>query len=462
MPNELTKIPLTEVQTVRDMLKTEGAYHQIATVAASMVDAGRMVRGITLAFQHSPLIASATPLSFLGALMTSASLGLYPNTVLGDAYLVPFRNGKLSKALKRDVYDITLIVGYRGLVKLARRSGGLLAIHADIATRKEYADGNFTFEYGSNAHLMHRAIDSEDEPLWAYCYAKLQDGEAFIVWPYTKVLSHRDRFSQAYRRAKAAAKKPNMAWMLETTPWVMHEQAMARKTMVRRLCPMLDLTVEGEAALAIDENNRLAFSRYALEQNLSQGDLPEPLTDEETDDQDEGGAPDAEIIEDEGKGAGDDKGAKAEPDPARKPATTRGKSAGPKSAGKGKGKPVGDLAGKKPAKGSDTPAEPNPAAGQGSPAKSAPRASRARAKPAEGENGDLFQSGNGPSEEDMFSDLAEKIRAELAGAKDANGIAAVLGLYDPQLRDMSEKFPEIYLTVDEAADARLASFGGNI
>ena len=53
-------------------------------------------------------------MSFLGALMTSASLGLYPNTILGDAYLVPFRNGKLSRALKRDVYDITLIVGYRG------------------------------------------------------------------------------------------------------------------------------------------------------------------------------------------------------------------------------------------------------------------------------------------------------------------------------------------------------------
>ena len=455
MANELTKIPLVDCRTVRDMLKTEGAYHQIATVAASMVDAGRMIRGVTLAFQHSPLIADATPLSFLGALMTSAALGLYPNTVLGDSYLVPFRNGRLSKLLKRDVYDITLIVGYRGLVKLARRSGGLIAIHADIATKKEYADGNFSFEYGSNAHLMHRAVDSEDRPMWAYCYAKLEDGEAFIVWPYTKVLSHRDRFSQAYRRAKAAAKDPKKAWLLEKTPWVMHEQAMARKTMVRRLCPMLDLTVEGEAALAIDENNRLGFSRFALEQNLTQGDLPEPLTDDEIED-DEGGAPDAEIIEDDDQGAGDDKGGEANDKPAGKAAA--------KADAKPKGKAVGDLAGKKPAgKGSETPAEGDSKAEQGSPAKDAPRASRARAEPAKGENGDLFESGNSaPSEEEMFADLAEKIRGELAGARDANGIAAILGLYDPQLREMSERFAEIYLTVDEAADARLASFGGNI
>jgi hypothetical protein len=303
---------------------------------------------------------------------------------------------------------------------------------------------------------MHRAIDSEDEPLWAYCYAKLQDGEAFIVWPYTKVLSHRDRFSQAYRRAKSAAKDPKKAWLLETTPWVMHEQAMARKTMVRRLCPMLDLTVEGEAALSIDENNRLAFSRYALEQNLSQGDLPDPLTDDEDEGEDEGGVPDAEVVEDEGKG----KGAEPEPDPARKPPKTRGKSAGPKSAGKGKGKLVGDLAGKAPAKAAETPAEPDPAAWEGSPAKTTPRASRARAAPAKGDDGDLFQRGNGPNEEGIFSGLAEKIRAELASAKDANAVAGVLGIYDPQLRNMSEKFPDLYLTVDEAADNRLAGFGG--
>jgi hypothetical protein len=243
----------------------------------------------------------------------------------------------------------------------------------------------------------------------------------------------------------------------------MHEQAMARKTMVRRLCPMLDLTVEGEAALAIDENNRLAFSRYALEQNLSQGDLPEPLTDEETDDQDEGGAPDAEIIEDDDQGAGE--GGKGKDKPAGKP---RGKAAGKPAAGKAagkadekpKGKPVGDLAGKAPAKAAETPAEPDPAAGEGSPAKTTPRASRARAAPAKGDDGDLFQSGNGPNEEGIFSGLAEKIRAELASAKDANAVAGVLGIYDPQLRNMSEKFPDLYLTVDEAADNRLAGFGG--
>jgi hypothetical protein len=74
----------------------------------------------------------------------------------------------------------------------------------------------------------------------------------------------------------------------------------------------------------------------------------------------------------------------------------------------------------------------------------------------------LFQSGNGPSEQDIFVDLAEKIRAELNDAKDANAIAGVLGVYDGELRDMQNKFPDIYLSVDEAADNRLRSFGGQI
>jgi recombination protein RecT len=435
MENGLVQRRLIDCPTVRDMLKTQAANFQIASVAASMIDPGRLVRSVTIAFRQTPLLAECEPFSFLGALMTSASLGLYPNTPLGEAYLVPFRNSKLSKAAGRDVFEITLIIGYRGYVKLARRSGGLISIHADIATESEWKDGEFDFRYGSGQFLNHRAIDPDGEPLFAYAHAQLKDGEAFIVWPYAKVLAHRDRFSKAYQQAKKAAKNPKLTWVLEQTPWVMHERAMVAKTMIRQLASRLDLTVEGESAMQIDENTKLNFARFALDSGLNAGALPEP-TDEDDD-----------LVDDQ----------KDKPDPEKKAKSdtkaVAAKQEKMRQAARGKPK-AAEKAPDKPAKGKGD------KAAESAPENPSPRPA-AKSEPPPAGNGELFNPDNGSAKErEKFAGDVVKISSELQEAEDTLAVAAVLGVWDAILRDMQAKFPDLYLEVDEAADARLAEQKG--
>ncbi len=437
MENGLIQRKLIDCPTVRDMLRTEAANFQIASVAASMIDPGRLVRTVNIAFRQTPLLAECEPFSFLGAMMTSASLGLYPNTPLGEAYLVPFRNSKLSKAAKQDVYEITLIIGYKGYVKLARRSGGLISIHADIATESEWKDGNFDFRYGSGQFLHHRAIDPDGDPLFAYAHAQLKDGEAFIVWPYAKVLGHRDRFSQAYQQAKKFAKDPKKRWLFEKTPWVMHERPMAAKTMIRQLASRLDLTVEGEAAMTIDENTKLNFARFALDSGLTPGALPEPVDDDDDDN----------IVDD-----------KDQPDPVKE---AERKAKADTKAVAAKHEKARLAARDKPEKAAAKPAKADESKGAASAPEKQPSRPAAKSEPPADGNGELFgKDGENAKDREEFAGYVVKITQEFAEAGDELGIGAIMGIWDDTLRKMEKEFPDLYLEVDQAAEARIAEQRG--
>lgn len=77
-------------KTMRDYIKSmEG---EIAKALPSVITPERFTRIVTTALSSNPELASTTPQSFLGAMMTAAQLGLEPNTPLGQAYLLPYRN----------------------------------------------------------------------------------------------------------------------------------------------------------------------------------------------------------------------------------------------------------------------------------------------------------------------------------------------------------------------------------
>lgn len=227
--------PLRQVKTVQELLNNDMARQQLATVAAEHMKPQQMMRLMAGAIQKTPKLAQCEPITLLGAMMTCASLGLQPNTPLGHAYLIPFENKR------KGITEVQLIIGYKGMIDLARRSGSVVNIHADVV----YQGDEFSYEYGSNQHLRHVPGGNRDTPTHAYCHAKLTDGEAFIVLPYEVVLGIRDQ-SQGYKTAKRFNSKD--------TPWIAHEHQMARKTAVRALFNELPISIEKAAdALTVDD-----------------------------------------------------------------------------------------------------------------------------------------------------------------------------------------------------------------
>lgn len=233
----LLKTPLRQVGNVKDLLMNEGARNQLAMVSAAHMKPERMMRVVANAIRTTPKLGQCEPMSFLGALMQCAALGLEPNTVLGHAYLIPFDNRR------KGVTEVQVVVGYKGLIDLARRSGHITSISANI----HYSDDElWEYEEGTEATLRHRPGAQEGDKLHAYAIAKFKDGgHAYVVLPWKHVLKIRDG-SQGWQSAVRFGKT-------KEHPWHTHEDAMAMKTAVRALSKYLPLSVEFADAISVDE-----------------------------------------------------------------------------------------------------------------------------------------------------------------------------------------------------------------
>jgi recombination protein RecT len=189
------------------------------------MDADRILRIAMTALRQTPKLGACTPASFIGALFQSAQLGLEPSNGLGYAWLIPYGR------------DVTFVLGYRGLLELARRSGEISELYAYPV----YAADHFNFTLGLHRNIDHQpAVDAEptDKDLVAvYAVAKFKDGgEDFEVMTRGQVDAIR-------KRSKAGG----------SGPWVTDYAEMARKTVLKRLCKRLPLAVESQNAIAQDE-----------------------------------------------------------------------------------------------------------------------------------------------------------------------------------------------------------------
>ena len=200
---------------------------QIARALPRHLSVDRMVRIAMTEIRRTPQLLKADPASLFGAVIQAAQLGLEPG-INGQAYLVPFRNGRTGRI------EVQFIPGYKGLMDLARRSGKVKKIVARVVREGD----EFEYQLGTNEFIRHIPRSGPDaKAVAAYAVAVLEDGtEQFEVMLREEI----DRIRQ---RSKAA----------NSGPWATDYEEMAKKTVARRLCKYLPASVELSHAVALDE-----------------------------------------------------------------------------------------------------------------------------------------------------------------------------------------------------------------
>lgn len=199
----------------------------------------RMTRVALTVMRQNPQLQECSAASVVGALLTAAQLGLEPGP-LGHCYLVPFKNWKTKSR------EAQFILGYKGMVDLARRSGELRRITTHTVYQREVDEGRFSIAYGWDEKLTHAPLFGEDDrgPVFGYyAYAWLQSGEAQFKFLTPKEV---DKFR---RRSPTQRDEPS-------GPWVTDFEAMAWKTCVRRLSTLLPQSVAFAAATSWDDVTR--------------------------------------------------------------------------------------------------------------------------------------------------------------------------------------------------------------
>lgn len=212
-------------QTIYDLIERQKPAIERALPNIGLT-AERLTRVLQTQIRTNPRLAECSPVSLLGAVMLTAQLGLEPGP-LGQAYFVPYGNKRTGQL------ECQFILGYKGMIALAWRSGGIVINAYTIC-----ANDLFEFDYGSG-YVKHtyKISQNRGETTGFWAKATLPNGStSILVMTRAEVDAHRKR---------------SMA--RDDGPWVTDYDAMGKKTVIRVLCSQLPLGAEAQRAIAADE-----------------------------------------------------------------------------------------------------------------------------------------------------------------------------------------------------------------
>jgi len=207
--------------------------HQFAAALPSHLSAERFVRVAITALTRTPKLLECTQESFFKTLLDLSAMGLEPDG--RRAHLIPYRDNK------RGVTECQLVVDYKGLVELVRRSGDVAKIHADVVCENDH----FQHSMGEVTKHTFDLKKERGEPYAAYAQVTLKDGSVQAeIMPKADIEKI---------RAKSRAGKSG--------PWVDYWGEMAKKTAFRRLTKWLTLSPEVQERIAKADEHEFAGMR---------------------------------------------------------------------------------------------------------------------------------------------------------------------------------------------------------
>lgn len=227
-----------ERKTMQQYIKAmEG---EIKKALPAVITPERFTRMVLSALSMNPRLAECTPQSFLGAMMTAAQLGVEPNTPLGQAYLIPYRN--------HGTMECQFQLGYKGLIDLAYRSGEVSIIQAHTVREGD----EFEYELGLDPKLRHvPAPDNRGAATHYYAMFRTKDGGCgFAVMSRDEVEQHARKYSKAFSAG----------------PWQTNFDEMAKKTVLKKALKYAPLKSDFVRGVVQDETikSRLDEDMYAV------------------------------------------------------------------------------------------------------------------------------------------------------------------------------------------------------
>lgn len=199
----------------------------------------RFMRLCLNALANTPKLFECSKESFFLSVMRAASLGLEPDGLSGEAYLIPYGN------------VCQLVIGYKGLMKLAWNSGEI----SRLSVESVCANDEINLDFFGDCYFKPKLNGSRGAVIGFIAVAKFkQDGAlAFEYMNLEQVEKIRDN-SQAWKQALKDAKRNENGeivkfvnkWNkeIDSVPWFHHFEEMGKKTIMRRFAKRLPSSVQ--------------------------------------------------------------------------------------------------------------------------------------------------------------------------------------------------------------------------
>lgn len=253
-------------------ITTPGYKKLIANTLTDPKRQARFVASITSAVGINPALQDCESSSIIAGALLGESLNLSPSPQLGQYYLVPFKQkAKLDRngnVIEPECQKATFILGYKGMIQLAIRSGNYKKINV-LEIKQGELIGFDPLNEEITVNLIKDPTERESQPTIGY-YAMFEYMNGFrkaMYWTREQMMRHADRYSKAFsasefeklQRGEIAQKD---LWKYSSF-WYTSFDDMAKKTMIRQLishwgvmsAEMIDAFEADDNAMKFDGND---------------------------------------------------------------------------------------------------------------------------------------------------------------------------------------------------------------
>lgn len=221
------------------------------------------------------------PNALMAEALKAASLHLPLNKQLGQCYILPFKN--------HGVMTPTLVVGTKGYLQLAMRTGKYETINSDVVYEGELKGYD---KVTGNLDLS--GVRTSNVPIGYFAYMKMKNGFSKLLYMsldevclYAKQYSPTVKFSDKATpdTLKELALKQAASGVSDGVGWYSNFESMALKTVLRRLLSKWgELSIENNDILNIDEapsaeqqrNEEFAEAKEVIEVDAETGEIKQP------------------------------------------------------------------------------------------------------------------------------------------------------------------------------------------
>ena len=226
-------------------------------------------------------LLQCAPNALMAEALKAASLHLPLNKQLGQCYILPFKN--------HGVMTPTLVVGTKGYLQLAMRTGKYETINSDVVYEGELKGYD---KVTGNLDLS--GVRTSNVPIGYFSYMKMKNGFSKLLYMsldevclYAKQYSPTVKFSEKATPAtlKELALKQAASGVSDGVGWYSNFESMALKTVLRRLLSKWgELSIENNDILNIDEapsaeqqrDEEFAEAKEVIEVDAETGEIKQP------------------------------------------------------------------------------------------------------------------------------------------------------------------------------------------
>jgi len=237
--NQVAKQEKTKFSLVMQSDQIQSLIHKTLTDSKK---ASRFIASISAVVATNPALQECDVNTVINGALVGEALDLAPSPQLGHYYLVPFNDNVNNRKVA------TFILGYKGYIQLAIRSGQYKRINVIAVKEGELIKWNPLTEeiqlkliddMEPTAEGVYRSRDEAKTIGYFATFEYLNGFVKSIYWSYSHMLKHADKYSPAFNaQAYAnliAGKIPQKDQWKYSSFWYKNFDDMAFKTMLRQL-----------------------------------------------------------------------------------------------------------------------------------------------------------------------------------------------------------------------------------